>query len=323
MQSKILITKPSSGYALIDSGEGQKLERFGVFTLSRPDPQVLWRQGSGPEVWQKAQGVFSNETNGNGVAEKIGKIFKNSKTEKSAWKMKAGVPEKWQILLGGLTLVIKPSSFKHVGVFPEQVGNWDWIREQVKKAKEERAKSGEKISVLNLFGYTGGASLVAAQAGAEVCHVDSSKTALTWAKENAQASGLSDKPIRWILDDAAAFVRREIKRGKKYDAIIMDPPAFGRGPQGEVWKIENDFLPLLDLCKQILSDKPIFFLMSGYASGYSAIAYENILKNFTAGFLAGTGSGNTGTIEIGELAIEEEKTVRLLPAGIFGRWYAK
>ena len=312
MQPKILITKPSAGYALIDSGEGEKLERFGVFTLARPDPQALWRRSAAPEVWQKAQGVFSNETNGNGVAGKIGKIFKNSKTEKSAWKMKAGVPEKWQILLGGLTLVIKPSSFKHVGVFPEQVGNWDWIREQVKKAKEERAKSGEKISVLNLFGYTGAASLAAAQAGAEVCHVDSSKTALTWAKENAQASGLSDKPIRWILDDAAAFVRREIKRGKKYDAIIMDPPAFGRGPQGEVWKIENDFLPLLDLCKQILSDKPIFFLMSGYASGYSALAYENILKNFAVNL--------GGVVEIGELAIEEEKTGRLLPAGIFGRW---
>ena len=303
MQPKILITKPSAGYALEDSGEGEKLERFGVFTLTRPDPQALWHKGQ-PEIWQKAQGVFSSETK------------PTAKIATNAWKIKIGVPEKWQIALGGLQFVIKPSSFKHVGLFPEQLSNWDWVRQTIgsHSAKKNPAggKSGQKVSVLNLFGYTGGATLVAAKAGAEVCHVDSSKTAISWAKESAGINGLSGAPIRWIMDDATAFVKREIKRGKKYDGIIMDPPAFGRGSSGEVWKIEDNFLELIEFCKQVVSDKPLFFLMSGYASGYSALAYGNILKNFTA--------DHGGGVEIGELAIEEEKTGRLLPAGIFGRW---
>ena len=296
MQPKILTTKTSAGYSLQDSGEGEKLERFGVFTLARPDPQALWLKNNPIEIWQKAQGVFHI----------------NEKTKKSAWIIKEGVPAKWQVEIGGLQFAIKPSSFKHVGVFPEQVPNWDWIREALKSAKSH---DGGKVSVLNLFGYTGGATLAAAQSGAEVCHVDSSKTAITWARENAGINNLSDKPIRWILDDAMTFVTREIKRGNKYDAIIMDPPAFGRGPSGEVWKIEDDFLKLIDLCKQVMSPKPIFFLMSGYASGYSAIAYGNILKNLTKDW--------AGEIETGELTIEEEKTGRLLPAGIFGRWHSK
>jgi len=189
------------------------------------------------------------------------------------------------------------------------------LRTVISERKSADQNTGEKISVLNLFGYTGGASLAAAQAGADVCHVDGSKTAITWAKENAEISGLGDKPIRWILDDAIAFVKREVKRGKKYDGIIMDPPSFGRGPEGEVWKIEENFLQLMDLCKQIISPKPLFFLINGYASGYSAIAYKNVLKGMTRGW--------DGIIEVGELTIEEEKTGRLLPAGIFGRWQSK
>ena len=299
MQPKILITKPSAAYSLVDSGAGEKLERFGVYTLARPDPQSLWAKHYSPDVWQKAQGVFAPEAN------------KDGKIEKNPWKMKAGVPERWQISLGGLIFWIKPSSFKHVGIFPEQVGNWDWIQ----KIISENKTPNNKISVLNLFGYTGGATLAAAKAGAEVCHVDGSKTAITWAKDNAAISGLGDKPIRWILDDAVAFVKREVKRGNKYDGIIMDPPAFGRGPDGEVWKIEDHFLQLVDLCRQIMTDKPLFFLINGYAAGYSAIAYENVLKTLTKDW--------GGKIEVGELTIEEEKIGRLLPAGIFGRWQAK
>jgi 23S rRNA (cytosine1962-C5)-methyltransferase len=291
MNPKILITKSSAGYALIDSGQGEKLERFGVFTLSRPDPQALWAKSALAEIWQKAQGVFAPEE------------------KQNSWKIKNGVPDKWQIALDGLQFWIKPSSFKHVGIFPEQVSNWAWLREVI---IENKKPAGEKTSVLNLFGYTGAATLACAQAGAEVCHVDGSKTAITWAKENAETSGLGGKPIRWILDDALTFVKREVKRGKKYDGIIMDPPVFGRGPDGEVWKIEENFLQLVELCQQIVSPKPIFFLINGYAAGYSAIAYENVLKNLTRDW--------TGKIEVGELAIEEEKTGRLLPAGIFGRW---
>lgn len=318
MNPKILITKPTAGYALVDSGEGEKLERFGVFTLARPDPQALWAKSASAETWQKAQGVFSRETakenkikDGKTKDEKT----KNEKTEKSSWKMKIGIPERWQIALGGLQFWIKPSMFKHVGIFPEQVGNWDWLREVIAGRKSVNVKSGEKISVLNLFGYTGGATLAVAQAGAEVCHVDGSKTAITWAKENADISGLSGKPIRWILDDALAFVKREVKRGNKYDGIIMDPPVFGRGPDGEVWKIEENLLQLVELCKQIMTPKPLFFLINGYAAGYSAIALQNILKKLTDGW--------DGEIEVGELTIEEEKTGRLLPAGIFGRWQSK
>lgn len=295
-----LITKPVADYALVDSGNGEKLERFGVFTLARPDPQALWAKGAPVEVWQKAQGVFAS------IPTKDGKIEKNS------WKIKLGVPEKWQIELGGLKFWIKPSTFKHVGIFPEQVGNWEWLRKVI---GGRTAPADAKISVLNLFGYTGGSTLAAASAGAEVCHVDGSKTSITSAKENAELSGLSQKPIRWILDDAVAFVKREVKRGNKYDGIIMDPPVFGRGPDGEVWKIEEDLLPLIDLCKQIMSPKPLFFLINGYAAGYSAIALQNILKSLTAGW--------GGETEVGELTIEEEKTGRLLPAGIFGRWQSK
>lgn len=299
MNTKTLITKPSAGYALVDSGEGEKLERFGVFTLSRPDPQALWNKNLAKEVWQKAQGSFVRE------------IVKGEKAEKSSWKMKVSVPEKWQIELAGLKFWIKPSSFKHVGIFPEQVGNWDWLRGLI---TNNNKPNNEKVSVLNLFGYTGGATLACAQAGADVCHVDGSKTAISWAKENANISGLSEKPIRWILDDAMAFVKREVKRGKKYDGIIMDPPVFGRGPEGEVWKIEEQLLQLVDLCKQIMTPKPIFFLINGYAAGYSSIAYENVLKSFAKDL--------GGSIEVGELTIEGEDG-RLLPAGIFGRWESK
>jgi 23S rRNA (cytosine1962-C5)-methyltransferase len=286
--TNILITKKSKDYELIDSGEGEKLEKFGKIVVARPDPQALWEKLK-PSEWKKADAVFTREGRDGG------------------WSTNGEVPDSWFIELGGLKFKIHLSAFKHVGLFPEQVENWSWID---KKCKMQISKC-KMASVLNLFGYTGGASLAVAKAGAEVCHVDGSKVAINWAKDNAEASGLREKPIRWILDDAVKFVKREIKRGRKYDGIIMDPPTFGHGPGGEMWKIEENFLELLDLCKQVLSDKPLFFLINGYASGYSAIAYENNLLELKKKF--------GGEIESGELTIEETGG-RLLPCGIFARW---
>ncbi|MBX4198383.1 class I SAM-dependent methyltransferase [Candidatus Parcubacteria bacterium] len=292
MQFSILTTKAEKDYELIDSGEGEKLERFGEVMISRPDPQALWQKNLPKEEWNKAQAVFSHD---------------KEKSEAN-WKFNKKIPEQWDINFADLKFWIKPSTFKHVGIFPEQKGNWDWIRAACAKATASQGK----IKVLNLFGYTGGATLAAAQAGAEVVHVDGSKTAITQAKENAELSGLADMPIRWILDDALVFVKREIKRGNMYDGIIMDPPAFGRGPDGQVWKIEEHFLELLEACKQILNPKPVFFLLNGYASGYSALAYKNSLDTLLSSY--------NGLTECGELTIEEQKSKRLLPAGIFARW---
>ena len=311
--SNILITENSADYELIDSGEGEKLERFGKFVLSRPDPQALWRKKLSAIEWKKADGTFSREEN------------------RGEWVLKQGVDDRWPIDFGGLKFLIKPTAFKHVGLFPEQAMNWTWLREQIKNGKNKLEstndkENGDKITtvdkdfeVLNLFGYTGGASLACAQAGARVVHIDGSKSAIAWARENAEISGLKDKPIRWILEDARAFVTREIKRERKYDGIIMDPPAFGHGPDNELWKIEEHFLPLVEDCMKILKDKtsdgqggPSFFIINGYSAGYSAIAYENILLPLIEKF--------GGKIEIGELAIEEAKKDRVLPCGIFARW---
>ncbi len=285
MNLQILTTEAEADYELLDSGEGQKLERFGKMVLARPDPQALWPKRLPQKTWGNADGTFDT-------------------TERS-WKFKGGAERQWAIEFADLKFVIRPSAFKHVGIFPEQKPNWQWMGEKIKAA-------GRKVSVLNLFGYTGGATLTAAAAGAEVAHLDASKAAIGWARENAALSGLSDKPVRWILDDARIFVKREIKRGRHYDGIILDPPAFGRGPKGEVWKIEDDFLELLDLCKQALSPEPLFFLVNGYASGYSALGYANALSSLFDGLFA--------TLEAGELAlVETADNGRLLPAGIFAR----
>ena len=286
---KILKISAGVDYELLDSGESEKLERYGKFVLSRPDPQALWNKNLPIEEWQKADAVFARSG------------------EKGGWKNKPNVPEKWKIVFGGLSFFVKPTAFKHTGLFPEQEANWRWIIDKIKSAKLNRP-----ISVLNLFGYTGGATLAALSAGAEVAHIDGSKSAITWAKENAVLSGLDSKPVRWILDDAREFVKREIRRGVRYDGIVMDPPAFGHGPKKELWKIEDDFLGLMKLCQEVLSDTPIFFLINGYSAGYSAIAYENNLSSIEKKF--------GGEIEKGELAIEESGTNRLLPAGIFARW---
>jgi len=345
---KILISSPEKDYELLDSGEGEKLERFGDIVLSRPDPQALWRKGLDNVEWKKADASFSRDEKGGDWI-----MGKNSKI---------GEQGRWSIEYGDLKFWIKPTPFKHVGIFPEQAVNWDWLRECISVADTldslknlpegsdtvpstspnrstplrlvpgsveplradvitrgtvsdpSRDNLNKNVpEVLNLFAYTGGATLACVQAGAKVVHVDSSKSAMAWARENAELSGLKDKPIRWILDDAQTFVRREIKRGRKYDGIIMDPPAFGHGPDNEVWKIEENFLSFIESCFELLSEKPLFFLVNGYSSGYSAIAYENILTKLVEKY--------GGKIESGELAIKESKSDRLLPCGIFSRWH--
>jgi len=293
----IQITKPEKGYELLDSGLNEKLERFGGVVLMRPDPQALWPKILDDKEWKKANAFFTRDVEG---AEWNFKDNGDGK-EKS-------VTKKWSIDFGGLKFWIKPTAFKHTGLFPEQSTNWGWLQEKIENKAD--------VEVLNLFGYTGGATLACAKAGAKVVHIDSSKAAVTWARENAELSGLVDKPIRWIVEDARIFVEREIKRGRKYDGIIMDPPAFGHGPESELWKIEEHFLTLIENCKKLLSDKPLFFLINGYSAGYSAVAYENNLLDLKNKY--------GGEIEKGELAIQESgKEGRLLPAGIFARWSAK
>lgn len=310
--SSILAAESAADYGLLDSGNGEKLERFGAYTLARPDPQALWEKHLPASRWDRADGSFKRD-------EKQG-----------GWSLKKGMPERWPISYGGLKFYIRPSSFKHTGLFPEQSPNWDWLRGAIEKegSRKQEAGSREKgeggredeIDVLNLFGYTGGATLACAQAGAKVVHVDGSKVAISWARENAELSGLKDKPVRWILDDARTFVKREAKRGRTYAGIIMDPPAFGHGPENELWKIEDHFLPLFRDCLNILDVQPLFFLINGYAAGYSAIAYENVLLPLREKF---GGAIETGELAIRETAAKDGKETRLLPAGIFARWSSR
>ena len=289
----ILKTRKQKEYELIDSGNGEKLERYGSYFLNRPDPEALWEKRKDSTIWGKAELKFVR----NGT--------------KTKWITKEGTPRNWNISYGDLNFSIRPTSFKHTGLFPEQLPNWEWTAKLIKN-EELRIKNNQKISVLNLFAYTGGATLACAKAGAEVCHVDGSKTAVEWARVNAELSGLKNAPIRWIVEDVLVFLKREIKRGRRYDAIIMDPPSFGHGPKDELWKIEVSFLELMKLCSEILSEEPLFLLINGYTAGYSAIAYENNLKDMMKNY--------KGNIEIGELVIEESDSDRLLPCGIFARW---
>lgn len=282
-----LIANVETDYELLDSGQEEKLERFGTYVLSRPDPQALWEKKLPSSEWKRADAWY----------ERAGKSGK--------WHMKKDMPKEWQIRYGGLQFMIRPTSFKHTGLFPEQAPNWEWSSELIKN-------SGRAVSVLNLFAYTGGATLAAAQAGAEVVHLDASKVAVTWGRENAQLSELQNAPVRWIVDDAMQFVNREVKRGNTYDAIIMDPPAFGHGPKDELWKIEENFLSFVSSCKKLLSDNPLFFLINGYAAGYSHHAFRYNLESLVSDF--------GGGIESGELTIAESKTARVLPAGIYARW---
>jgi 23S rRNA (cytosine1962-C5)-methyltransferase len=290
----ILKTTKQKEYELIDSGEGKKLERYGSYILSRPDPEALWKKSLSNFEWEKAQLEFIR----NGT--------------KNKWIIKNGIPNNWNISFGDLNFSVKPTSFKHTGLFPEQLPNWQWTEKLI---NENKLKRTLPIKVLNLFAYTGGATLACAKAGAEVCHVDGSKAAVDWARLNAELSGLKDAPIRWLIEDVTIFLKREIKRGRKYDAIIMDPPSFGHGPKDELWKIEEHFLNLMELCSQVLSDDPLFILINGYTAGYSSIVYQNNLMDMMKEY--------KGEIESGELVIEESTSKKLLPCGIFARWERK
>lgn len=299
-----------SDYQLLDSGEREKLEQVGDITVRRPDPEALWHKALPAQNWEDAMLSFDRVDSKTGVWKKNNK--KASENENSNGN--GNIPDEWNIEHGGLRFVIRPTSFKHIGIFPEQEKNWEFIANAITDVKNKNMHGAdEQITVLNLFGYTGGATIAAAKAGAMVTHVDASKPVIEWAKENAALNGVGENAIRWIVDDALVFVKREVKRGKKYDAIVMDPPAFGRGPDGEVWKIEEQFLELFDACKELLSDTPIFFVISGYASGYSALAFGNCLKQIEEKY-----GGVTETLEL--VLMETSSRSALLPAGVTARW---
>ncbi|MBR3511844.1 MAG: class I SAM-dependent methyltransferase [Clostridia bacterium] len=275
-------------YEILDMADGEKLERWGDIVLIRPDPQIIWKNKSFPEKWKTANATYVRSNTGGGM-----------------WKYNKKVPASWKIKYKDLTFNIKPMGFKHTGLFPEQAVNWDWMIDKIKNAKRE-------INVLNLFAYTGGATVACSYAGAKVVHVDSSKGMVTWAKENAETSGLKDKPIRYIVDDVRKFVEREIRRGNKYDAIIMDPPSYGRGKNGEVWQFENNIADLVNLCKQVLSDKPLFFLINSYTTGISSRVLEDILYLEL--------DRKDGKLSSGEIGLPMKDSKLVLPCGIYGRW---
>ena len=276
-------------YKIIDMANGQKLERWGNIILSRPDPQIVWKNKSFPEEWKKADAIYSRSNTGGG-----------------SWEYKRKIPQNWQIKYRDLIFNIKPMGFKHTGLFPEQAVNWDWMRDKIKKANKE-------IKVLNLFAYTGGATAACLAENAAVCHVDSSKGMVSWAKENVTSSGFSERRVRYIIDDVVKFVNREIRRGNKYDAIIMDPPSYGRGTNGEVWQFENNIYELVELCTKVLSDNPLFFLINSYTTGISSTVLANIL-NLTVS------RKYRGKVEAGEIGLPMENSKLILPCGIYGRW---
>ncbi len=285
-------------YVILDSGDGRKLESYNGYIMDRPDPQALWPKKLPLKEWSKADAFFMEKSTG-------------KREERGDWKVYKPLPADFRInFFGNLQAQVKLSPFKHTGIFPEQYANWSCIDTQITKAKKIAPE--KEIRVLNLFGYTGCASLVAAQAGAHVVHVDASKQSISTGVANAKASGLDDAPIRWILDDAFAFVKREIRRGNTYDGIIMDPPSFGRGAKGEVWKLEDSFVDFVAECSKLLSSKPLFFIVNGYAAGYSHIAYKQNIDMFLD-------SDATGKTESDELLIKDRQG-RFLPAGIVARW---
>lgn len=283
----MLTAKNWKDYELLDSGDGEKLERWGNVVLSRPDPQAFWPKNLSDKEWRNADGIYTRSEGGGGE-----------------WKFKEGTPHKWEIKYGDLKFSIKPTPFKHTGLFPEQSVNWDWIKDKIEG-------TGRDVTVLNLFAYTGGATVAAANAGAKVTHVDSSNGIVTWAKDNIELNNKSGE-IRWIVDDALKFVDREIKRGVKYDGIIMDPPSYGRGAKGEVWKLEEKLWTLVEKTSRLLSDKPLFFIINSYTTGMSPTVIGNILKT------AFRNKG--GKIETDELGLKETGSDRVLPQGVFGRW---
>ena len=278
-------------YELLDCSGGEKLERWGKYLLVRPDPQAIWHTPRSHPGWTRHDARYARSSTGGGQ-----------------WAKKQ-VPERWTVDYGPLTFNIKPMNFKHTGLFPEQAANWDFAAQQIRGA-------GRPISVLNLFAYTGGATVACAAAGASVCHVDAAKGMVAWARENARSSGLEDKPIRWIIDDCGKFVEREIRRGRRYDAVIMDPPSYGRGPSGEVWKLEENLWPFVELVSGVLSDEPLFFLINSYTTGLAPSVLTYILESVVSRRYG-------GRTESGELGLPVTDTGLFLPAGAAGRWVAE
>lgn len=284
-------------YEVIDCSKGEKLERWGDYLLVRPDPQVIWDTPKKENGWRKMNGHYHRSSKGGGEWE----FFQLPKE----WTIQYSLP-----INKKLTFHLKPFSFKHTGLFPEQAANWNWFSQLIADA----VSKGRQVKVLNLFAYTGGATLAAAAAGASVTHVDASKGMVTWAKENAISSGLKDAPIRWLVDDCVKFVEREIRRGNHYDAIIMDPPSYGRGPKGEVWKIEESVYPLIQLCSQILTDNPLFFLINSYTTGLQPAVLSYMIST-----VLGTANG---TVTASEIGLPVSSNGLVLPCGASGRYEA-
>ena len=274
-------------YEVLDTSGGEKLERWGDYLLVRPDPQVIWNTPKDLPGWRKMNGHYYRSSKGGGE-----------------WEF-FDLPKQWEIAYKDLRFNLKPFSFKHTGLFPEQAVNWDWFSGKIKNA-------GRPVKVLNLFAYTGGATLAAAAAGAAVTHVDASKGMVNWAKENAKSSGLEAAPIRWLVDDCMKFVEREIRRGNHYDGIIMDPPSYGRGPKGEIWKIEDSIYDFIKLCTQILSDAPLFFLVNSYTTGLAPAVLTYMLSTELKRF--------GGHVDSQEIGLPVTKTGLVLPCGASGRW---
>ena len=282
-------------YQLLDCGDGLKQERWGAYTLVRPDPQIIWpgRGESAGSPWQNWDAFYHRSDTGGGK-----------------WEMRRPLPEHWKISYAplGLTFKIHPTSFKHTGLFPEQAVNWEWFAGKIKTARSR----GREISVLNLFGYTGAASIAAAAAGASVCHVDAAEGMVKWCRENAALSGLTNAPVRYIVDDCLKFARREIKRGRRYDALIMDPPTYGRGSTGEMWRLEDHLWELLKECRALLTEQPLFFLINAYTARLSPTVVANLLAELF--------HGRSGTITAGEVGLPIQSDGKVLPCGIYGRW---
>lgn len=277
-------------YEVIDTSKGEKLERWGDYMLVRPDPQVIWDTPKNNRFWKHPNAHYHRSKKGGGE-----------------WEF-FDLPQQWTISYKSLTFNLKPFSFKHTGLFPEQATNWDWFGNLIRNA-------GRPIKVLNLFAYTGGATLAAAAAGASVTHVDASKGMVTWAKENAISSGLGDAPIRWIVDDCQKFVEREIRRGNHYDAIIMDPPSYGRGPKGEIWKIEDAIYPLICLCEQLLTERPLFFLVNSYTTGLQPAVLNYMISTVLKKY--------DGQVEAQEIGLPVSSNGLVLPCGASGRFTGK
>ena len=275
-------------YELLDASDGERLERWGKYILVRPDPQIIWKGAARHHAWKQADGVYRRSSSGGG-----------------GW-VKHKMPETWDISYGDLKFRLKPMGFKHTGLFPEQATNWDWFSSLIKNANRP-------IKVLNLFAYTGGATVAAAKVGAQVVHVDASKGMVAMAKENAALSGLGDAPIRYIVDDCKKFIEREIRRGNKYDGIIMDPPSYGRGPNGEVWKLEDNIDELIGLASQVLSREPLFFLIKSYTTGLSPLTMSYILDLKVRSVYG-------GKVEAGEIGLRVSQTGSVLPCGASTRW---